>query len=52
MVRPTTVSGLLGTARPRKVHTAVGLPAKTLATAADLVPSIVSREVNRLITRS
>ncbi|MCA1984551.1 SDR family oxidoreductase [Nocardioides nematodiphilus] len=50
--RPSGVRGLLGKALPRKVHTAVGLPAKTLATAADLVPSFISREVNRRITRS
>jgi NAD(P)-dependent dehydrogenase (short-subunit alcohol dehydrogenase family) len=37
---------------PPKVHTAVGLPAKALATVADLVPSFVSREVNRRIARS
>jgi len=52
MVRPGAAGGLLGRVLPRKVHTAVGLPAKTLATAADMVPSFVSREVNRRISRA
>lgn len=45
-------SGLLGKVKPPKVHTAVGLPAKTLATLADVVPSFVSREVNRFISKA
>ncbi|MEI7059320.1 SDR family oxidoreductase [Nocardioides sp. CCNWLW239] len=42
--------GLLG--RVPKVHTAVGFPAKALSTAADLVPGVLTREVNRFISRS
>ena len=44
--------GVLRRALPTKVHTAVGLPAKALATAADLVPSFLSRELNKRISRS
>lgn len=44
--------GLLGRTLPPKVHTAVGGPAKVLATAADLFPSVLSREVNRLISKA
>ena len=49
MARPR---GRLARLLPPRVHTAVGLPAKAMATAADLVPSFVSREVNRRIARS
>lgn len=44
--------GLLDRVKPAKVHTAVGLPARTLATLADLVPSFLTREVNRLISKA
>lgn len=44
--------GLLGKVLPAKVHTAVGLPAKAMALASDLVPSFLSREVNKRITHS
>ncbi|MBO0842394.1 MAG: SDR family oxidoreductase [Nocardioides sp.] len=43
--------GLLGKVAP-KVHTAVGRPAKLLATAADIFPSTLTREVNRLISKA
>jgi NAD(P)-dependent dehydrogenase (short-subunit alcohol dehydrogenase family) len=42
----------LGRLLPRGVHTAVGLPAKAMAVAADVTPSFVSRAVNRRIARS
>jgi NAD(P)-dependent dehydrogenase (short-subunit alcohol dehydrogenase family) len=45
-------TGRLARVLPPRVHTAVGRPAKALAVAADLVPSFVSREVNRRIARS
>jgi len=38
--------------RVPKVHTAVGFPARALRTAADLVPSVLTREVNRLISKA
>lgn len=43
---------LLDRLAPAKVHTAVGLPAKTFATLSDVVPSFVSREVNRILNRA
>ncbi|HEY0888039.1 MAG TPA: SDR family oxidoreductase [Nocardioides sp.] len=43
---------LLDKVKPTKVHTAVGMPAKTLATLADLVPSFLTREVNRFIAKA
>jgi NAD(P)-dependent dehydrogenase (short-subunit alcohol dehydrogenase family) len=42
----------LGRLLPPRVHTAVGLPAKAFAAVADVVPSFVSREVNRRIAGS
>lgn len=50
MARPRT--GLRRRLLPPRVHTAVGFPAKALAASADLVPSFVSREINRRIARS
>lgn len=44
--------GRLGKVLPPKVHTAVGLPAKAMALASDLVPSFLSRELNKRITHS
>ena len=41
-----------GLRRLPKVHTAVGFPAKALSAAADLAPNLISREVNRFITRA
>lgn len=38
--------------RVPRVHTAVGFPAKALAASADLVPSWLTREVNRRISRA
>ena len=45
------VAGLLPVGLPR-VHTAVGFPAKALATTASLVPGFVSREVNKRLSHA
>ena len=50
--RPGLIDGLLDRVTPAKVHTAVGLPAKALATLADVVPSFVSRELNKRINHA
>ncbi|WP_300676166.1 SDR family oxidoreductase [Nocardioides sp.] len=42
----------LGRVLPHSVHTAVGLPAKFFATTSNLMPSFLTREVNKRITRS
>ncbi|MFT4288658.1 SDR family oxidoreductase [Nocardioides sp.] len=49
---PSLVGRALGRVAPARVHTAVGLPAKALALTADLVPSFLSREVNKRINHS
>jgi NAD(P)-dependent dehydrogenase (short-subunit alcohol dehydrogenase family) len=49
LVRPR---GRLTALLPHSVHTAVGLPAKLLAATSNLMPSSVTREVNKRITRS
>ncbi|MFT4261845.1 MAG: SDR family oxidoreductase [Nocardioides sp.] len=48
----TRKPGLMGRIRTSPVHTAVGFPAKALATAADLVPSVISREINKWISKA